>query len=1505
MKRYYLRYTSADFTKTGKTWRTPVIDLYYNSQYKNYSVRKANYGTDLLGNGVYTGINKLSSTASEVGFVESGRFIDTSSRIDLVEWNYSINSTLSTSLFTALSVYNTDSATAIPAYSHATPGLINEWVSRTDLEPNFPLYLTKASRYAYFELNFTTELADISGIDIELLIAVEIEPPVINGYFASTKRMQNKFPEWMDIREYDALDIENATPATPSSVGGQLLNALAGEWLTDLTSKINYQEYQTFIDTADISQKAWAYVAPGLPYPIWSVVGDGIQLATTSNINEFYESNATEDCYHWNVVNNEIYTNRKYSTLLINGVQYYQNPYQIWNAFDDLALHVDLSRIRSATPNGYLEDNQSFKTRILDVYRNQLGVSPEAFKLALRRELNLWRYYGSTPDSDFLGATPSALEMSDIEVDSNYFTEDGIPTERFKDLIEELALKYPTTWGYFRFDKAFWDPDGLLHDGFRTLPKQLDATPVSESMRESGVADGNDLFIFKPQPDNSLINFTTNLKIRGRQRTTRSEYIPLTFNVKIYGRGTNVVYDNPVLTSKFTLELSVTDSGATPASPSSTVYYSNITVTNKNTTNYYDATPSSNIGSLVDWTTPDGYTDISFKFYNKLTGAQYVGQIPLSTVYKVTVRPGHYNGNAATPSYDNATTQSYYKVWFTDDANTIMGNGGGTSLTKNSYNWQVSDGSLVYKSERVNLLGATPNDWQSDAYNYTVTINGSQPNGGIQNFIVNIPPIAFPAAVTSRTHVVEITTKQGFSTYGAYSAQTSATPVFLPSTYLAVNDSSSWTSGYLQSFSTSVTSFIFSSVSGSAYPLTTSVWSLFQSTIPYTVSGTVNQYGPKRYGQLAEVGNTNFMLDTLNLTRDNFSIPNTTDYIVTWLGVDSVSDSRVTTWTTNNLVKPAVKDPGENSLNVTYPETAIVETLNTTTNKYEFNGVQLYARLKPSVNEKWHPKAHSGWFHDDVDEYYLYASPTYEMATNSFFAKGVNRQGAPVLAYGLTNATPEELRQVAFWQGNSTPTMSLTNTETIVGTGSNRLYAGYSNIYGISVFDNTLNTSVSLVSNTTQTNVIQCTTTTYLDHSYTITYTPAKSFYVDNTYMEASPSYSNKMQVVFDKTASSNGYSTYKVFYETSVYDPATPVAIPLNTFHTSIDEGFIFIDHDIKALAQIEVKISPSKLIADGYDYAIVTFRSLDIHGNPKPYQSFKVFANFGTFNKSTVVTDRDGFGYAVLTSQLWSGATPIIPATPALAQATPGGSIQGQILVDGPGTVDTRIGFDIQILPQPGRKLVAVLDSDHIISNGISATSVFGIVEDGNHNPVPAAVVFWKKARNLYELFTSTSRSNSQATPGSARTSGMAITDSKGRFTIGPFISATRPGYWLTSLETEYATPISGSTPTFSPVGDVVYWYEYPNIANTVDPVTKLPVTTVQSATPYWKLPQYTYGSSFPVTYDETNQQPGYQNATPIWTPPKWYAIDKYRQYQMGNYGTQYNIVGATPRYPDYKEF
>lgn len=1499
MKTYYLRFTEADFSVSGNLWRTDVIDLYYNDQFKNYSAKKANYGTDLLGDGTYTGINRLSEFSSEIGFVEDGRFIDTSGRIDLITWNINFSSSFvaEADIITYLNIYTTPDATSTPYYLHATPDLVSDWTITGNIVPGFPAFVINSNRYVFFELSLNSE-ADLSSLQFEFIISVDIDPPVVNAYFSGTRSLLNRFPEWMALREYDPSDPLGATPATPTSVGATLLNAAAGEWITDLLSKIQYQQYQLYIQTVDITQKAWVYKSGNIPDNVYQISGNGTQLTRASSIEEFSETSEDEDVVFWNQKTNEIYSNKTYASFLVNGVEVDQSPYQVWNSVDDIGVTVDLFRL-------YLEDNDSFKKRILDVYRNPLGVNQEAFQLALRRELNLWRYWGATPDSDYFGATPSIQEISDLEKNGLYFTPAGLPTDLFKVLVKDLAQKYPLTWGYFLWDRAYWDPDGLYHQGFSQVPEQLDATPLDPQYTDSGVGDLNDLYLFKPKAFSGKKNINARLKIRGRHRTTRTEYIPLSFDVKVYGTGVESKYTNPDITGNFTIELLTNE--ATPKT-----YYCNVTLSTQNNTTYYSSGSSGGWAEL-EWTTPDGYTDIEFIFKDKATDEEHDGQIALSTVSTITIKGGHFDGALATPAYIDVPTTSEYRLWFISTPGTFMGSGGASTLSLTSFNYAVTSPTLILSSMKLSYfyatpnmyIAATPNTWVSQEYIYRITINGALPNMTQQDYTLTLPSIVWPSSVTSRQYVVELLTTDG-STYGAFSDALASTPIFIPYSYLYVNGDNTWSiDNNSKAFSSNTTSITFSSGTGSIYPVTNAgVWELFEaSQVTDLITGTVDQNGPVLNGISSANNNTNFLLTEKDLSRTNFSIANTTDYIVTWIGVDAVDDDEVLVWVETNVVKPAVSDLGENAFQAVYPDRYVEETLDGA--EYTFGKIKIYAKIKPGVNDKWHPKIHSGWFRDDDKDYYLYASPNTEHATaGTLTLKTLNRQSAPIIVTAYSGGQPiHELSQVAFFNAEATPyTQSISNDQIVYGNGTTILYAAFENLYDISVHDLTINEPVTLSSSTTATNEIYTTAKTDRDHRYKLTYTQKYSFYVDNDFEDSDGV--KRTKLVFDKHPSQISADYYRVDYETSAFDPTTPIDIPLNTFYTSFDEGFIYIDHDVRPVSQVEMKISPSNITADGLDYAVVTVRSIDSNGNPKPYETFSLYTNFGTLSKSQVTTDKEGFASVILQSHEWDWeaiSQAGTPSTPALAAAEPGTAIQGIVYAD--GTVDGFVRFGITPLAEPANKLMAVMDSDHIAADGNSGTYIFGIVEDSEHNPVPYAVVYWNKARTLYELFQNRSFMNSAATPGAYNLKGYVFADVNGRFKIGPFKSLTMPGYWLVSAETGSSSP--SMTPNANTiVGDIVYWYEYPNVTNIIDEVSQTVNASVQASTPTWSIPPISYGSAFPTSYDEQDIWPGYEMATINWSPPKWYAIDKYKQYQMGILGDDYFVTGATPRYPEYKE-
>lgn len=1776
MKVYYLRFTEGDFIKSGSIWTTPVVDLYSNSQYKNYSTTKSSYGLDSLGTGVWTGLGETGPTTTDYGFIDGGRFVDTSSRIDIVDWQIRHNTGLTGAVPLTLSVYTSESN---------DNSYLGDWSQKHNLVSGSVIFEINSPRFAFFQINWNVN-ADLSAATCEVFVRVEIDSPGVSAYFPETIKLQNKLPEWMAMREYDPSDPLSENKATPESLGGKFLNAVAGEWLNDIRGKITYTQFQSFVETVDTSQKAWVYQTNNTPSLLYSISGDGVQLARVSSISEFYEATEDEDVFFWNEGTNTLFSNKQYTSFQLNGSDYAQSLYQVWNAVDDIGVTVDLFRLRSET-------NDNFKKRILDVYKNRPGVSPDAFKKALRRELNLWKYSGATPDSDFQGATPEVLEISDLENDPDYFDYDGMPKAKFIDLVNTLAIRYPMTWGYFKYGSAFWDSDGLEHEGIQEVPRRFDAEAPSEEYIDSGVGDGNDLYIMRPGAYTGAREFSAQLKLRGRSKQSRLEYSGLVLETYVYGVADEVSYSNSVFQGNFTLELTI----------GGIVYFHNFTMSAQNNQSYWQSTPSFESYAMYTWLNENMVTNYGLDLKKKTDGASFVGATPYqASIYditSVTIQPGHWSVSGAT--YTGAPTAANYRLWFSDNSSSKMGSGGGSFLTISSFNSSGRNPTIVLESLVSTSLGTVSEAWQSTKFKYTVKLNGAPPGNSVKNFTITPPPIPWPQSTSNRKYVVEIITSDG-TNYGAYTNDAAGSDQFVPSSIINVNGSNSWTSGK-QSFTSSTPSLVFSTGTNGSYPATVSVWAPFEQlqTIPFT--GTVDENGPWRNGEPQFYGNVSYVLDYFNVNRTDFGIPNTVDYIVTWIGIANVNDPQIIVWTETNTVKPAVTDSTEVYL-VEYPENSIEEVYDSLSGEYTYPNIVVKARYKPGVVEEWYPKAYSGYFYDDVEDYYMYAQRQEESATGSYkVLPGLNRLGAPVIVQGMRLSTPSvsatpavsaqaisgltawydasnigladntlvttwndshstarhiqaidttakptfklnqfpsllpgvvfngtddylggdasgtpqlddlittsayevytvfilhaasetsadnnahlneaiwtdqqgvvglyvssngpraqvynwsgsanvgagvpitynephvalirheagtyyisvdggpessvssgntdlssafnklnigrnktsdnkfanvtigeicfyntnhlqadrdalidaltekwinppeiitevagELRQVYLWKEDATPTLGHEHSEIVYGTGTNVLYASYDDLYNISAIDLTTNEAVDLLITSTGSNQVTTIGSTNTEHLYQLTYTVARSFYVDNDFIDSDKSL--KSYVHFDSTPNQYGFDYYDIYYEGSKYDPATPIDIPLNTFYTSIDEGFIYIDHDVHNLSKTELRINPGKVMADGFDYALITLRTFDVFGNPKPYKTYNLYTNFGTLDKTQVTTDRDGFAYTTLQSYKWGHGSPY-PTFVGMPAATPNlsGSRGGQILVeainileydgdivdtpyletidggDSSSIFDTNVdggdvinespntanvSFSIYTSATPNQTLAAVPSADQVPANGASEIYIYGQVKNSAHKGVPAAVVFWRKDRFLYDLFNRT-KSNSNAVPGKAGKAGKVIADANGRFRVGPFVAATPsdPGTWLVAVESNYSTPVSGSTPYYDAVGDIVYWYEYTDTSFGVENIYGVPKAPVQYATPSWRLPSYSYGSAFPVRYDEANYQATPEDPGIEWQPPAWYSIDKYKQYQMGILGNDYWTLeaGATPNfYPDYKEF
>lgn len=1497
MKTYYLHLTEAEFTKDGSTWTSGTIDLYDNTSaysqmatpsYINYSITKSAYGLDSLGDKTWTGMSDTAPGVTNSGYIKDGRFVDTSARIDVLTWEIEYDTiNVAGSVSSTLSMFSADDPTL---------NYPDDWVPyhNNPISENNPIYWAASARFVKFVLDFTSTF-DVASLPVDLYIRVAIDVPTMAPLYSQILRVVNKFPEWMDIRELNT-DVSTPALATPNSLGGKVLNAIAGEWLDSISRDLNYVQLQRFISSVDTSQVAWVYRATDIPNKVIKVFGDGTRLANAESLNEFYAAESDQDVYWWDENTDKLYTRKAYALLTINDIEYVQNLHQIWNWFDEHGLSVDLYRHRG-------ESNSSFKGRILDVYRNKPGVGVEAFKLALRRELNLWLTYGATPDSDYVGATPTVLEILDIEQDDDYVQPDGMPTRRFEDLVHSLADKYPTTWGYFKWGEANWDTAGSDKKGYHILPFRYDAESLSDDQVHSGVGDKNDLYLYRPDAVTGPHEFDATFKLRGRHRTYHVEYPEVKIDFDFYGKAERKFYTNPsrgfwINVVAHVYEMSAIDMYPSTPPITDTHYYANIYITNTNDIDVNMATPSiSTFSSIHTLYLEDRYLSPQYDWMdangNHLNGAtpyliETVHFVPPSQLWYLIASDGFKIGFG---KYDPATdTYSDYPdpTWDIDMWFSSLDTKEKPSQILNTYGYNGTDKLISQLTDAPNVYVSSNDshydvgEWNSDHHPFVAHVNGVMPEVAEGAWTIDTPTIIWDnylEPTPPKTYVVKLTNIVD-GKYVGVSKDSSGNIEYIDSQYIYVNGSNAWVDGKIElPEATTQLTFTVNAAAAPNYPASVPVWSLFEMQQLVPVAGVVDQNGPWKNGKLPQSGNTNFNLQTVELERDDFAIPNTNDYIVTWMGVEN-NDPRVLTWLDVNTIKPAVADPGV-ALAEQYSPDAIEEFLNVDTGKYYYSPVVLKARLRPDLDAHWYPQMHSGVFYDQNEEYYSYASAGTQTATvNDFVLPSVARQGAPIIV-ATDQSTPKELRHVAFIDDNYD--LTLVNKETLKGNGTNYLYLAYEDVYSVSVEELETGLTVSADSST-YTNALKLNQVSNKDYTYEVSYKVRYSFISQNDIVDSGGN--QKTKLTFDITPSQA--TPYVINWEESKFDPATPIDVPLNTFYTVYDEGFVFLSHNEYDIAKIEVRLDPGQIIADGHDYMFISLRSLDAHGNPKPNQILDVTSSYGTFDEfgssvGSITTDNDGFATLTLSSE------------PNTVYGIGTLSILGD-------AIDETIEFDILPVATPSNILLSIVEPDAIPADGLSAVVVHGRLEDNLNRPIPQAYIRYRRGRTLYEVFTAAHNYavvGPDATPAATPIwpdAGSVTTDVDGKFILGPFVAATpnEPGYWFLATESWEATPILGATPTWRMVGDIVAWLEYPANTHGVNENNDLPRGLVNSKDPVDSIPN-PYGNAwFPVTLDEaTPYDEGFSPTPPVWKPPRWYAVDTNTQYNWGRYGGVYDFT------------
>jgi hypothetical protein len=1534
MKQYILALRSLDFIKSGKSWSTGSIDLYNNKSYTNYSITRSRFGIDELGDRTFVGtqivqdatpsvtvsgleaetVTNYGEIVKEAGVISYSvfdynenigqyfifttgdqatpyyvlqgsqtpdlfRFVDTSSQIDILSYK---------AAFTNINAKDAPTYTIKVYEGDAAEG---PWMLSSVSSDVGTLFISNAKRYSKFEVEVESELepSDVENFGFVLLVQVSIADPIPPVLGKSAKNILARFPSWMKMYE-DSMDQATPDLYVPQTVAGKFINALIADYPEDFEKQKDLFGLDKAISTADTDQLSWIYSITDVPPNHTSVTGEGlVSLSKLTSIEDLYESRKGDLCYYYNPVDREMFTVTLFPYLSIDGKSYNQNPILRWNWFDEFGTRVGLKRL-------YLESNDNFRLRILDVYQNLPGVSSDSFKLTLRRELDIWSAYGATPDSDYLGATPEIIEIEDMETSTPYFSFAGNPQPEFKNFVKNLNEKYPVNWGYVKWDNGFWDYAGKDQTGIGRIKASYDdsASPFG-TYYQAGVGDNNDALIMVKEPIESNIDFSAKFKAHGIRKTgVEDVYSPIAVNYEYYGSYYQTVYENTSATANFDYAL-ILPPHASHASPS--VYHATI---NTFPTNSYSPTHSSSpeysITKIFD---AEGNSIDGINFYNRVTGELYND----STATPATSKVNFYYATelSATPMLGSADSH----IKFADATPITSTIGTPVRITKPYFTTTSADIKVVSikydaVTKRFYTTPKIPGSLEINASNDTsVTKDFTLDKNFIQNNIV-FPPGSTPEYIYidnstpfgyfSATLYEDTGPFKGFggvaydpssgldqvipsspNIIASYLSPNFATPTLHP----GYRDTTGSTVNYyftslLYPYGATPTSIVFSSADSANYPFTADVLTEFTAHSTPMIDGTVNEFGVIRTDP--DNKDENFTQNSNLVGRYNLSYSD--------FGIDAVNYRIKKIEAVNDVDGVDLSLSKEfvyrnTDQNIYFANSIIEDEFN------KINGVEVSAEYEA----KYDSYIHTGWYSQNEEDHYIYSDPVEEAHVTPGFTLSLDAvalQGAPIIVQRniatpgsttMNSATPETLREVVFPDQATPTTLSLINYETIYANASNNIYLGYEDVYDVTVVDAI--TGYTVLSNgQTKTNEIQAfssATPVVNGREYNVTYKVRNSYLIDNDYYDSiNQKYISKMQ--FDSTPST--VYSYDVTYESNYVNQSTPISLTVDPLQLWDQEGFVYLSHNDYNFNTAIINLKPEYIIDDGDDYTTITIQSVDVNGNSKPYQTFRITGPYITADAQYITTDINGFAY---TNIKYNGVMP---------SATPGSYITVSGVVNGSNNAHansqtqgytTVLNFDIVTEYSMQNLIKAIVDTPSIKADGISQQYIRGIITSGA-TPVSNNVIYWRKGRTLYDIFTDQDYSN------------YVRSDSNGNFSIGPIqaSSSKDPGYWMVAVESAHSVTPSSTPVTVS--GDIVYWSEkYDNLnyhsggAVLYNSNVLLGYGAKMSSTP-----------NFTLNYHDASDATAYA-ATPNWLPPKWYPLDRAEQYQMGLLGSTPNVISS----------
>jgi hypothetical protein len=618
------------------------------------------------------------------------RFVDTSSKIDILNYKYTFTNLSGTIVPTMnLVVFEGDSSDG-------------PWLRSASSQDSGIIYISNAKPYVKFECTIDADIVDLNTVGILMYVEIGIHDPIPKTISDSVRNVARRFPSWTAIFE-DSMDPATPALAVPESTGGKFLTALLQENLERFNSLVEINDINSYINSADESMLAWVYVSYNVPQNINLISGDSVQLARVSSFSDLLDARSSDYSFFYSAIDKQLVTLRKFETLLVNNLLYTQDPLNIYNDFDEFGARLGLPRLN-------LESNSNYKKRILDVTANMPGVSMEAFKRTVRRELDLWRAYGATPDSNYLGATPEVLEISDIETSTPYFTESGKPEPKFRNFVDYINNRYPSNIGYIRWNEGVWDYAGRLGEGVARIPATYDAvaSPIGQYYKQ-GVGDFDDLALNLFGEESATTSFTGQIDISGYRKTGETNiYPPIIVEYSWYFGYLRTVSDTTSNTVgvELTYEICMPrhDNYATPS-----VFYANLNYNDRSdfyvTNRFLSTSNASPEYSYVNIFNNEGLTEIEFrdKIYNQLyvnsSATPATNEIDIYEAASVNVIFGR-SWNSNTQSYTSLGSPEYRAAFSHATAAYYVNPSVGSSMTMNGPNIHPNDAELKIGSTK-------------------------------------------------------------------------------------------------------------------------------------------------------------------------------------------------------------------------------------------------------------------------------------------------------------------------------------------------------------------------------------------------------------------------------------------------------------------------------------------------------------------------------------------------------------------------------------------------------------------------------------------------------------------------------------------------------------------------------------------------------------------------------------------------------------------------------------